>query len=143
MFLATFVECDRFAGTCFRAANWTCVGETVGRGKRDRLHNRPTTAFKSIWVRPVNGRATPTGYTTRSSSPASFRLAPGEAGVRIVNQERLKNACMHGSVSSARTVLALRAAALSPRQRRQSFWANRPSMERPAIRDLAPLRKVA
>ena len=38
--LETFVECDRFDGTCFRAANWTCVGETVGRGKRDRLHNR-------------------------------------------------------------------------------------------------------
>lgn len=54
--LETFVECDRFAGTCFRAANWTCVGETVGRGKCDRLHNGPTTSFKSIWVRPLNTR---------------------------------------------------------------------------------------
>ncbi|MGC8488890.1 MAG: Druantia anti-phage system protein DruA [Clostridia bacterium] len=53
LLLETFVECDRFAGTCFRAANWTCVGETVGRGKRDRIHNRPTTSFKSIWLRPL------------------------------------------------------------------------------------------
>ena len=45
--LETFVECDRLAGTCFRAANWTRIGETVGRGKRDRIHNRPTTSFKS------------------------------------------------------------------------------------------------
>ena len=30
-----------------------------------------------------------------------------EAGVRIVNNERLKNACMHWSVASARAVLAL------------------------------------
>ena len=66
-----------------------------------------------------------------------------EAGVRIVNNERLKNACTHWSVAGARAVLALRAAALSPLQRWQSFWFNHPSMERPAIRDLAPLRKVA
>lgn len=54
--LETFVECERFAGTSFRAANWTCVGETVGRGKRDRLHNRPTTSFKSVWVYPLGPR---------------------------------------------------------------------------------------
>ena len=52
--LESFIEGDRFDGTCYRAANWTCVGETVGRGKRDRLHNRPTTSFKSVWVFPLN-----------------------------------------------------------------------------------------
>jgi hypothetical protein len=52
--LETFVESDRFDGTCYRAANWTCVGETMGRGKRDRIHNRPTTSFKSVWVFPLN-----------------------------------------------------------------------------------------
>jgi hypothetical protein len=31
--LETFVESERFAGTCYRAANWTCVGQTQGRGK--------------------------------------------------------------------------------------------------------------
>ena len=54
--LETFVESNRFDGTSFRAANWTCVGETVARGKRDRLHNRPTTSFKSVWVYPLNPR---------------------------------------------------------------------------------------
>ena len=54
--LETFVECDRFEGTCYRAANWTCVGETMGRGKRDRLHNRPTTSFKSVWVLPLHAQ---------------------------------------------------------------------------------------
>ncbi len=54
--LETFVECDRFAGTCLRAANWTRIGETVGRGKRDRIHNRPTTSFKLIWVHPLDPR---------------------------------------------------------------------------------------
>ncbi len=54
--LESFVECDRFHGTCFRAANWTWVGETVGRGKRDWLHHRPTTSFKSIWAYPLDAR---------------------------------------------------------------------------------------
>jgi hypothetical protein len=54
--LETFVACDRFGGTSFRAANWTCVGETVGRGKRDRLHHQPTTSFKSVWVYPLDPR---------------------------------------------------------------------------------------
>lgn len=54
--LETYVECDRFAATCFRAANWAYVGETMGRGRCDRLHNRPTTSFKSIWVYPLDRR---------------------------------------------------------------------------------------
>jgi len=66
-----------------------------------------------------------------------------EAGVRVVNNERLKNACMHWSVAGARAVLALRAVALSPLRRWEAFWADQPWMERPSIRDLAPLRKVA
>jgi hypothetical protein len=33
--LETFVECDRFRGTCYKAANWIHVGITKGRGKLD------------------------------------------------------------------------------------------------------------
>jgi hypothetical protein len=31
--METFVETDRFAGTCYKAANWVHVGKTKGRGK--------------------------------------------------------------------------------------------------------------
>ncbi len=31
--METFVESERFAGTCYRAANWLHVGQTKGRGK--------------------------------------------------------------------------------------------------------------
>ena len=34
--LETFVERDRFQGTCYRAANWHCVGQTKGRSRQDR-----------------------------------------------------------------------------------------------------------
>lgn len=34
----TFVDSERFRGTCYRAANWTHVGQTQGRGRQDRDH---------------------------------------------------------------------------------------------------------
>ena len=34
--LETFVEKQRFAGTCYKAANWVCVGQTKGRSRNDR-----------------------------------------------------------------------------------------------------------
>ena len=50
--LETFVEKDRFAGTCYKAANWTCVGQTRGRGKwdTDRGYAKPV---KTIWLYPL------------------------------------------------------------------------------------------
>jgi len=50
--LETFVEKDRFAGTCYRAANWICLGHTRGRGKLDRT-NTCTLPIKSVWVLPL------------------------------------------------------------------------------------------
>ncbi len=50
--LETFVELPRFRGTCYRAANWSLLGETQGRGKLD-VHNRASLAKKAIWVYPL------------------------------------------------------------------------------------------
>lgn len=48
----TFVETPRFRGTCYKAANWTQVGQTQGRGKLDVLHIAQLPK-KSIWVYPL------------------------------------------------------------------------------------------
>jgi hypothetical protein len=37
-FAETFVDTTRFRGTCYRAANWTYLGQTQGRGKDDLTH---------------------------------------------------------------------------------------------------------
>lgn len=37
-FLETFIEPERFRGTCYKAANWTLMGVTTGRGKADMTH---------------------------------------------------------------------------------------------------------
>jgi hypothetical protein len=34
----TFVDPQLFRGTCYRAANWTDLGETTGRGKDAPTH---------------------------------------------------------------------------------------------------------
>jgi len=39
VFLETFVDPARgFSGTCYKAANWTYLGQTTGRGKDDQSH---------------------------------------------------------------------------------------------------------
>jgi hypothetical protein len=42
-YLETFIDPQRFRGTCYRAANWKVLGVRTGRGKDDRAHkaNRP------------------------------------------------------------------------------------------------------
>lgn len=50
--LETFVEKQRFAGTCYKAANWQYLGDTQGRGKLDTF-NRYSKPIKSIWVYPL------------------------------------------------------------------------------------------
>ena len=48
----TFVQCDRFKGTCYRAANWEYLGKTKGRGKQD-VHHQHSLPIKDILVYPL------------------------------------------------------------------------------------------
>lgn len=50
--LETFCEIPRFSGTCYKAANWVCVGQTKGRGKLDR-YNQYSLPVKDIWLKPL------------------------------------------------------------------------------------------
>ena len=52
LLLETFVQSDRFAGTSYRAANWTRVGQTQGRGKLD-IHHQRQLPTKDIWLYPL------------------------------------------------------------------------------------------
>jgi len=52
----TYVERDRFEGTCYRSANWCHVGATQGRGRmdRDRTSSAP---IKEVYVYPLQRNA--------------------------------------------------------------------------------------
>ena len=50
--LETFVDKQRFEGTCYRAANWIEVGTTAGRGRMDR-ERRAAVSPKRCLVYPL------------------------------------------------------------------------------------------
>lgn len=51
----TFVDRERFAGTCYRAANWIYLGQTTGRGK-DAPTGAATRSKKDVLVLPLTKR---------------------------------------------------------------------------------------
>jgi len=71
--LETFVERQRFRGTCYRAAGWTHVGATAGRGRND-VHATLRVPVKDIFVYPLNR-----DFRQRLRAPGSSRFE-GRAG---------------------------------------------------------------
>lgn len=51
--LETFVDTDQYTGSCFKAANWTWVGRTQGRGRQDRARTSPE-SVKDVYLMPLN-----------------------------------------------------------------------------------------
>ena len=55
--LETFVQCDRFAGTAYQAANWVWVGQTKGRSRQDRADGKQQQVpIKDIYLYPLHPR---------------------------------------------------------------------------------------
>jgi hypothetical protein len=54
-FLETFVDPERFRGTCYRAANWVLLGKTTGRGKQSNSYV-PNRSIKQILGYPLTKR---------------------------------------------------------------------------------------
>jgi len=50
--LETFVQRDRFRGTCYRAAGWTHVGATAGRSRND-VHATMSVPVKDVFLCPL------------------------------------------------------------------------------------------
>lgn len=50
--LETFIDPERFRATCYRAANWTRLGLTTGRGHQDQT-KRANRSLKELWVYPL------------------------------------------------------------------------------------------
>jgi len=52
-YLETFVDTEKFLGTCYKAANWIHLGETTGRGKLDKT-NRVNRSIKAVYGYPLS-----------------------------------------------------------------------------------------
>lgn len=51
--METFVEANRFKGTCYKAANWKYLGKTTGRGKLGVKHQKKL-PIKDVFIYPLN-----------------------------------------------------------------------------------------
>ena len=51
--MESFVQKDRFAGTCYKASNWIKVGTTKGRGKLGPA-GKISVPLKDIWMYPLD-----------------------------------------------------------------------------------------
>jgi len=51
--MESFVQKNRFAGTCYKAANWINVGQTKGRGKLGPM-GKISVPIKDVWVYPMD-----------------------------------------------------------------------------------------
>lgn len=49
--LETFVNGEEYAGTCFQAANWVCVGQTKGRGRNG--DKKAGKSIKDVYLYPL------------------------------------------------------------------------------------------
>jgi Domain of unknown function (DUF4338) len=52
LWLETFVDTEKFAGTCYRAANWTFLGLTSGRGTKSKSQQQ-LTSIKAMYGYPL------------------------------------------------------------------------------------------
>jgi hypothetical protein len=66
----TFVERDRFAGTCYRAANWQRVGQTQGRGRQGPDPRVRSASIKEVFVYPLHRHFRQRLQRLRTLSPA-------------------------------------------------------------------------
>jgi hypothetical protein len=95
LLVETFVEAERFAGTCYRASNFVEVGQTKGRGRQDcrNLGGRPV---KRVLMYEWSGQAREQlcKADRRSPRPAPTAVskdwAEGEFGRTRLPDERLR-----------------------------------------------------
>ncbi|WP_407079649.1 Druantia anti-phage system protein DruA [Candidatus Hakubella thermalkaliphila] len=55
--LETFVDEELYQGTCYQAANWLLLGQTIDRGRMDRYHQHHRSGFTSIPCVATSGRS--------------------------------------------------------------------------------------
>jgi hypothetical protein len=53
LLVETLVDPAHYRGGCYRAANWVELGQTSGRGRDDRSHQRHGVSPKRVWVYPL------------------------------------------------------------------------------------------
>lgn len=78
LLLESFVDSQRFQGTCYAAAGWERVGTTTGRGRQDQ-HHQAGGSPKAIWIKPLREN-----WRAELLAPPRLRLSPPRRRARRV-----------------------------------------------------------
>ena len=70
----SFVDTEHFLGTCYKATNWSAIGQTRGRGRQDREH-QVAKSVKTIYVYAIEPQ-----WRAKMGVAELVRLAPLEIG---------------------------------------------------------------
>jgi hypothetical protein len=71
----TFVDPERFEGTCYRAAGWSEAGTTSGHRRAGRDYYQAGAGLKSLWLKPLRAKASALLRGPEASLPAECRAA--------------------------------------------------------------------
>ncbi|WP_198419394.1 glutaminyl-peptide cyclotransferase [Geomonas terrae] len=89
----TLVDGSRYAGTCYKAANWIEVGCTTGRGRNDRDHARHGESPKKVFLFPLVKGAVPLLRQAKGQAPLPERHTDG---ARPSEAAPTRKRCEHG-----------------------------------------------
>lgn len=81
LLLETFVEKNRFKGTCYKAANWTYVGDTSGSSKRGQYRDHHDN-IKYMYIRPI------AKAIKRCQHPIDFSMTSSESRTELLLQKQ-------------------------------------------------------
>ena len=110
--LESFVDTQTHIGSCYRAANWLCIGQSAGRGRQDR-HTRKQETLKAVYVYPLAGDfRTLMGIAEAAGSPP-VEPSAGMDGPQWAEQE-FGGACLGDARLSRRLVDSARRQAQIP-----------------------------
>jgi hypothetical protein len=84
----TFVDVERFAGTCYRAAGWQELGMTAGN-RRSADYYVPNESPKQLWVKELVGGARQRLGAPEVAAAQQGGLNPGPVGVLPLRQPEL------------------------------------------------------
>lgn len=79
LLVESFVDTAHFDGTCYRAANWTRIGRTKGRGRQDR-HRKEEKSVKEIYVYPLEADFRARLGVIAPAAPPALGIADGQDG---------------------------------------------------------------
>jgi hypothetical protein len=91
----TFVDPERFEGTCYRAAGWTEAGATAGHRRAGRDYYEPGAGLKSVWLKALRPDAAVRLRGPLAALPPECRAAQPVAamGVLPVKLAQVESLC--------------------------------------------------